>query len=328
MAVVLLGGCASQVTHYGLNDHFSASEVLSGATTTREACSLKPDTVWVDGADFAECIKYYPSSDFVAGKTHRAIVAMEGDWISGRAVGPRYAKRTPRDLYDEAEREQAHDHMAWVLLGRPGTDGSSGDQKRRRQRYETAVINAAIDKLKQRYEIREFGLIGQSGGGGLVGALIAERNDVLCAVPTSGVLSVKARAELKGQSVDATGTSFGNVWDPIDHVNAIHPMPGFRLFAVSSISDSNVPFSTQTAFVEAVKDKGIEAYQIAINGTGAEHHQTMMTGMRVVQACMDGLPSAFITKTFTGLTDNARQANALSEIVNQAARAGTPTGAP
>jgi dienelactone hydrolase len=319
LTIALLAGCASSVNQYGLNDTFSPTELMTGSSATQETCSQKRDTVWVEGKGFAECIKYYPSSDFASGKTSRAIVAMEGDWISGNAAGARYAKRTPQNLYDEAAQEQARDHMAWLLLARPGTDGSSGDQKKRRQRYETVVVNAAIDKIKQRYNIEEFGLIGQSGGGGLVGALIAERSDVLCAVPTSGVLSVKQRAEMKGHNVDATGTSFQNVWDPIDHVDDVHPMPGFRLFVVSSTSDSNVPFDTQTAYLNAIKRKGFEAYQIAINGIGSEHHQTMMTGMRVVQACMDGLPSSFITSTFSGLTDNARQANALSRAVNAAA---------
>lgn len=319
LAIMLLSGCATQVKNYGLNEPFSASELMSGSTSTEEACSQKRDTVWVQGEGFGECIKYYPSSDFAEGKAQRAIIAMEGDWISGHAAGARYGKRTPQDLYDEAAQEQSRDHLAWVLLARPGTDGSSGDQNKRRQHYETQVVNAAIDKLKQRFHIKEVALIGQSGGGGLVGALIAERSDVLCAVPTSGVLNVKLRAQMKGQSVDATGTSFQNVWDPIDHIDDIKPMPGFRLFAVSSTSDSNVPFNTQTAYVDAVKAKGFEAYQIAINGTGGEHHQTMATGMRVVQACMDGLPSAFITRTFSGLTDNARRANELSRLVNAAA---------
>ena len=318
LAIVLFSGCASDVTGYGLNDHFSALELMSGSTSTQDACSRKRDTVWVQGSGFAECIKYYPSSDVAVGKADRTIVAMEGDWISDQAADPGYARRTPQYLYDEAAREQGRDHMAWILLARPGTDGSSGDQKKRRQRYETRVVNAAIDKIKQRFDIQELGLIGQSGGGGLVGALVAERSDVLCAVPTSGVLSVKARAEMKGHSVDATGTAFQNVWDPIDQVNNVHPMARFRLFAVSSTSDSNVPFTTQTAYVDALKAKGIDAYQIAITGAGREHHQTMMTGMRVIQACMDGLSSQFITSTFSGLTDNARQGNALSRLVNAA----------
>jgi len=43
-------------------------------------------------------------------------------------------------------------------------------------------MNAALEKIKAQYGIKELGLIGQSGGGGLVASLIAERQDVICAV--------------------------------------------------------------------------------------------------------------------------------------------------
>ena len=92
----------------------------------------------------------------------------------------------------------------------------------------------------KRQTIKHDGFLGQSSGGGLVGALADERSDVLCAVPSSGATAVKMRAQEKGRSSDVTDTPFNELWDTIDHVSDNRPMKGFRLFAVSSMEDSNV----------------------------------------------------------------------------------------
>ncbi len=309
LTIALLAGCASTVKNYGLNDHFSSTEVTSGATSIPEQCANTMDAVWVEGASYHECIRYFPSPAFASGHVARAVVFMEGDVLSNHGADPKYSNITPQDRLNAAAGEQQRDGgLAYVIVGRPGTDGSSGNQNRRRTQYETLVMNAATDKVKAKYGVKEFGLIGQSGGGGLVGALIAERQDVLCAVSSSGVTSVKYRISEAGRSADYTGTSPADVWDPYDQLPRIHSMPGVRMFVTSDGSDTDVDFGSQDHYVQAVRKDGLPIYQVMVHGSRASHHQTYRVGNRVMQACMAGLPADFIVKTFTGM-ENSNHGN-------------------
>jgi hypothetical protein len=305
LMIVLLGACASSVENYGLDDHFSGAAATTGSTSTPAQCARTLDAVWVEGESYHECVRYFPSKEFDSGAVTRAIVFMEGDVLSTKGADPGYAKWTPRREIEAAQLEQARGGTAYVTLARPGTDGSSGNQNRRRTQYETLVINAALDKLKSQYSIKEFGLVGQSGGGGLVGALIAERHDVICAVSSSGVTSVVYRARGEGRSADVTGTPFSDVWDPIDQLPRVHPMPGFRMFVTSDASDTDVEFASQNDYVQAAKKAGLPIYQVMVHGTGARHHQTYRIGNRVVEDCMLGLPTDHIVAMYSGMENRS-----------------------
>lgn len=301
LAGVLLAGCASPVKDYGIDAHFSGVEATSGSTSTPEQCERTTDAVWVEGASFHECIRYFPSSAFGSGHVDRAIVFMEGDVLSTSGVSRGYEKWTPRRELTAAQLEQQRGGTPYLTLARPGVDGSSGNQNRRRTRYETLVVNAALDKIKARYGVQAFGLVGQSGGGGLVAALIAERHDVICAVSSSGVTSVVYRAREKGRGSDVTGTSFADVWDPVDQLSRVQPMPNFRMFVTSDASDTEVDFGSQSNYVQAAKKIGLPVYQIMVLGSGPSHHQTYRIGNRVVEDCMLDRPTDEIVRTYMGM---------------------------
>jgi pimeloyl-ACP methyl ester carboxylesterase len=303
LTVAVLAGCASTVKNYGLDDHFSGTEATSGSTSTPEQCMGTTDAVWVEGPSFHECIRYFPSSAFGSGHVKRAVVFMEGDVLSTKGASRGYEKWTPRREVEAARLEEQRGGSPYLTLARPGVDGSSGNQNRRRTRYEALVMNAALDKIKARYGINEFGLVGQSGGGGLVAALIAERDDVICAVSSSGVTAVVYRAREAGRSSDWTGTSLSDVWDPIDQLPRVHPMPGFRMFVTSDASDTDVDFGSQARYVQAAKRAGLPIEQIMVHGSGSRHHQTYRIGDRVVEDCMLGRPTDEIVRTYTGMSN-------------------------
>jgi hypothetical protein len=171
-ATALLSGCALTVTNYGLNDHFSSTEYLSGTTSTPEQCANTMDAVWVEGTDFHECIRYFPSDAFASGHVERAVVFLEGDQTGGHKIAANYSKHTPASKIEQANLEQRRDGgLAYVLVARPGMDGSSGQTSLKRTHYETEVMQAAIEKIKAKYGIKELGLVGLSGGGGVVADL-------------------------------------------------------------------------------------------------------------------------------------------------------------
>lgn len=311
-ATMLLSGCASTVRNYGPDEHFSDSEALSGASSTPEQCAHTQDAVWVSGPGFQECIRYFPSHDFASGQVARAIVFMAGDVLAARSISPTYAAGTPRKRQERAEQERRRGDTPYLILGRPGTDGSSGNQNLRRTRYETLVLNAALDKIKARYGIGVFGLVGQSGGGGLVAALIAERSDVLCAVSSSGVTAVKYRFTAAGRAADYTGTSSAEIWDPVEQIGRVHPMPGFRLFVTSDRNDSDVGFSSQEYYVNAARQAGLPVTHLVVQGSGPSRHQTYAIGNRVVEDCMNGLSTGYISATYAGMANDSPDMDALA----------------
>ncbi|WP_233831712.1 alpha/beta fold hydrolase [Paraburkholderia sp. ZP32-5] len=327
LAVALLTGCASTVRNYGAGDYFSGSEALSGSTSTPQQCAGTINAVWVEGPSFHECIRYFPSSDFSTGHVERAVVFMEGDVLSTSGASAGYEKWTPRRELEASQLEQQRGGTPYLTLARPGVDGSSGNQNRRRTQYETLVMNAALDQIKAHYGIREFGLVGQSGGGGLVGALIAERQDVVCAVSSSGVTSVVYRAREKGRRDDLTGVPLSDVWDPIAQLSRVHPMPGFRFFVTSDATDTDVSFTSQNDYVQAAKSAGLPVYQIMVHGGGSRHHQTYRIGNRVVEDCMLALPTDTIMRTYNDM-DN--RYNHMTELAAReralAAGASLPAG--
>ncbi|OWY27441.1 hypothetical protein CEJ42_20380 [Herbaspirillum robiniae] len=300
----LLCGCASTVKNYGPDEHFSDSEALSGAGSTADQCARTSDAVWVTGATFQECIRYFPSKDLRTGPVRSAIVFMAGDVLSAKGISPTYQAGTPRKRIERADQEQRRGGTPYLILGRPGTDGSSGNQNLRRTQYETLVVNAALDKIKEKYGIEEYGLIGQSGGGGLVAALIAERKDVLCAVSSSGVTAVKYRITAAGRSSDYTGKSTADIWDPIEQLGRVHPKADFRMFVTSDKDDSDVSFSSQEHYVQAAQQIGLPITQLIVRATGPVHHQTYSIGNRVVEDCMLGLSTNYISSTYSGMAND------------------------
>lgn len=106
---------------------------------------------------------------------------------------------------------------------------------------------------KKRYDIKEYGPVCQSGGGGLVAALIAERSEVLCAVSSSGATAVKHRILAAGRNSDYTGKSMAEIWDPVEQLGRVRPMHGFGMFVTSDQTDAEVGFSSQAYYVNAAQ---------------------------------------------------------------------------
>jgi poly(3-hydroxybutyrate) depolymerase len=297
MAAVLTGCAAVQpmVRQYSPKQHFSPREAVSGSTSTEDQCTQTPDSVWVLVPGRSDCLRYYPSSK--VGSADEVVVFLDGDKLKGPPgrvhTVSNYGETTPASLYQLMQEYQDRHHVAAIYLARPGTMGSSGNQNERRQHTETLEINAAIEQIKARFNVQRFALDGQSGGGGLVAALIAERSDVLCAVSSSGVTAVRLRDGSKAGG-DPTGARDALLWDPIDQLPRVHPMLGFRMFVASDPTDEEVSFASQAAYVQAAKSHGLDITQIEMHGGGAEHHGLARQGRDIAAECMNGLTTADI----------------------------------
>lgn len=298
-AVLLALGLAGCVTPAMRNaDTMTGAGVLSGSVMDEANCAAWPDnTVWVVVDGDGECIRYFHSGlrDDTPVATPVAHVWFHGDTIwqhlDGRSAVPGwYDKATDvARLNGFAEREAAAHGAPYIRFSRPGVYGSSGFHKLRRRPREARIVDAALDALKRRYGIGAFALSGQSGGGHVVASLLTMRDDIVCAVSTSGVLSVRLRADHHGWPTDITG--YRDYFDPVERVGEIVVDPRRRIFVVGDPRDTNTPFHTQVAYAEAAKAAGHDVWLIMAEASGKAFHGLALTGFEVIQWCLEGVPS-------------------------------------
>lgn len=292
LAAVLTG---SRDSGPGTADSFTLRGLQSGSRVARESCAWPDSSIWVEVDGRGECIRYFAAGLGAAGGPVH--VWFHGDRLSVRPPGGAglplpnkgYTSRTPGVLYDQAQSVFAKHGLPYIGLSRPGVYGSTGDHKQRRRPREIAVVNAAIDGLKAKYAIRSFILSGQSGGGHVTAGLLSLRNDIDCAVITSGVVAVRLRIGLRGWPHDATG--YDDYFDPIDHIGDIPANPERRIFLIGDPDDTNVPFSTQQAYFEALIRAGHQAWLIRAEGAHGKDHSLAHVGFEVARWCAEGLPA-------------------------------------
>ena len=197
-AVVLLLGVPLQASPLEVDEQFPSTqaEIMAGpAPVSAAECRAKRHALWVT-AEWVEkgrfsdtpsggsaCIRYFPSSN-VAG-AEKVLVWIHGDRVKLSGIRDGSFQKMVNGAGQMAEWIR----MPTIFLSRPGVYGSTGAQHPyvRRTPQEAALVAAAIDALKDKYNWSRLYLSGQSGGGGLVGALLTlGRPDIECALITSG----------------------------------------------------------------------------------------------------------------------------------------------
>ncbi|WP_339713372.1 hypothetical protein [uncultured Sneathiella sp.] len=293
--LLLTSACATQENA----DTFSNSGVLTGSIMKKADCKWPDTSVWVVYDGKGECIRYFHGNLEPSNKI--AHIWFHGDVIYQHQNGsnPQVYDFYKRDASAEAQEYKVSVKSyelgkPYIQISRPGTYGSSGDHKQRRREREVRVLNAAVDAIKGKYNISELALSGQSGGGHLVASLITMRDDVRCAVSTSGNVSVAQRNRIKGWSTDITG--YNDFYDPIKYVAQIPNNPNLQIYIVADPRDTNVPFQTQVSYVDAAKAAGLNAWLIRANGWGDAHHELSHDGFRIVEWCLSGLSAEEIQK--------------------------------
>ena len=172
---------------------FKKEDMLRGITISREQCTATPQTLWLNVYRRDFCVRYYIST--AGGEGSRPVVFLQGDenvkldqktwnWIDTSGA----KDRDTDDLVGFADDFSKMAKTTAIYLGRLGLDGTSGNHTSRHTLLEVAVMNAALDGIKQRHGFEGFHLAGQSGGSLLVGGLAEQRHDIACAVIGSGRL--------------------------------------------------------------------------------------------------------------------------------------------
>lgn len=288
----LLQACASYSPPPLDADTFTPEGVLTGSQMTEESCAFEDTSVWVDVGGRGECVRYFQIGLNMEGANPKTIIYFHGDrmkrvWdanfrtITHNVIA--YADNSPEGIIDRMTFWQRLAGVPFIQISRPGTYGSSGDHKARRQQREVDIILAAVEAIKEKYEIDKLYIAGQSGGAHSAAAVITNRTDVECGVMSAGILAVKRRSRIRGWPGDDTGYNY--YYDPVEHVSEIPESATRRLFVVGDPRDTVAPFTAQKAYFEAVKAAGHDIWLVEAIGRGNSHNIMSHVSRRMIAAC-------------------------------------------
>lgn len=265
---------------------FSALGAVNGISVTETECGMTTDAVWVVVDGQGDCIRYFKSK-VMPDANELVYVWFHGDRISGGAATSYYrATANPERQQKDAAWKADFLGRPFIQISRPGVYGSSGNHSRRRTPREVMLMERALNGIQERFRIKSFMLVGQSGGGHLVASLLAYRRDVRCAVITSGVTAVKERYRERGRAFDYTELADSEIYDPIGHVSEVVHDPERWVYVVADPRDQNVPASTQKSYADALKAQGNNVRYIEVErGTGSKNHGLDMVGLEYALKC-------------------------------------------
>ncbi|MEA3640880.1 MAG: hypothetical protein VBE63_13170 [Lamprobacter sp.] len=228
----------------------------------KSRCPDDATFVWVEHERGEECIRYFPGADIRDAPVVIAQFYGDRDRVMRKPPDEiRNNSRASQEGYARRQTDRAG--VPVVVVARPGTYGSSGDHRQRRQPKEFVSLDRALDRIKERYGIQRFVLSGHSGGATAAAALLTlGRTDVRCAVLSSGAYDLLERArmlrEAKGRrprsGFDTTGLA--NPYDPLDQVQGIADDPERLIMILGNPEDSVTPFSLQQTFAKALEAAG------------------------------------------------------------------------
>lgn len=267
--------------------------LLTGAAPSPGRCAARAGTVWVEAAGQQACLRYMAGG--MAASNPTMLLLLDGDEVfplygRGQATVTGVAAITTapaeRDAWIAARMATAAEAagLPFVVLKRPGTGGSTGNQWRAgKTQEETALLDAALDALARRYGVRQWALAGQSGGAAAVANLLARRHDVACAALGSGPLALAAQLAFQG----AGEAALPGLDDPLAHVEAIAPDPRRRTFVLSDELDSLVPLAVQRPWVDRASGRGLMVEHLVERGWGGGpmHHDLTWRAVGVASAC-------------------------------------------
>lgn len=303
--VLALFGCAApsiepRVEFTSVADEpFSEMAVKRGVKATYADCQTVRNGVWVVVGKESECLRYWYGG-FDNDKAPQALFYFTEDILVNEPPQPKgvevdpskfsvpgyYTRTTPSAMQRRVDAVAKSRGVPYVILGRPGLYGSSGDHRQRRRALESQLISAAMDQIKKRHDIARIGIAGQSGGGHVVASLLTLRSDIACAVAASEPASPKLRWTMRGQSRDMTG--YKDSFEPTEHIRASSATPGLRAFVLGDPQDANVPWQSQLVLATKLKEHGMAVQVLEGEGTGPERHNLSGSSVLIASMCMKG----------------------------------------
>lgn len=254
--------------------------VWSNTNPVKEDCRDITSSIWIEDEEFGNaCIRYFKSHENI--KSSSVLIELYGDRPNFLDIEVSKIPNNKKSMQiDIAKSISKKFDMKAIVLARPGVYGSSGDHKRRRTQSEYFFTAKAITALKERYELKDVVLLGQSGGAtAIAGAFTQNLKGIKCAVLTSGAYSLSERANyIRARNnkplrdrVDTTGLK--DYYDPIEHIEDMHIDSVSKILIVGSKEDINTPFVLQMKYFKRLKYYGHNSILINTVSEPPMHHR-------------------------------------------------------
>ncbi len=294
MALSLI--CLFMLCLFFLPNQLKAAEYLDwSGVAKRQDCPDEPSYLWIKNSQGVDCIRYFSGGNLQHAPV--VIVMFSGDRDSLLKRAPEDIQSNTRQLRESiATRLTKILQVPVVLMARPGTYGSSGDHRKRRQPREFLALNAALSALKERYNIKKFVLLGHSGGSTAAAAILTMgRTDIKCAVLASGAFDLLERSRrlaiAAGREpsplLDATGLP--SPYDPLYHIDGIVPDSHRKIYILGNPKDKVTPFDLQVKFFNAVNTAGhkIELREVETKPPKF-HNLSDSSRLKIARTCAKG----------------------------------------
>ncbi|QCO17723.1 alpha/beta hydrolase (plasmid) [Azospirillum brasilense] len=289
-------------------ERFSNTVVAEGVTITREACATleaQETAAWVEVDGRGECLRYYAAGLRPApGPNPIAAAWMHGDIMGSKPTSVGHQEGLGVAAMIDQERALAERFgIPFLFLARPGAYGSSGRfWTTRHTPREAALMNVLLDTLKARYGVTDWALGGHSAGGTLTAEFLARRNDLRCAVISSGAPAYRAYLEARGlQRVLARPQGW---FDPADSLDRIPRAPKRRVFVIGDPRETNIPFDTQRGYYDALTARGHAAWLVPLERAPApRRHNLVDFGETALGLCGSGADTGRILATLKAMPD-------------------------
>jgi hypothetical protein len=271
---------------------FSAAQLQQGVEIAPQHCALYASTVYVEAQGVGICFRYYLSN--AGGGAAEAVY-----WLSGDKSGERLAF-DPATFERQAMEMSRRYRRPAVYLARMGLDGSSGwHQGWRRTLFEVEVTSRAIDAINARHGFRLIHVMGQSGGGHLIGAFLGLRRDIGCAVPGSGALSFDPAYRARQSRRPEIALRH---YDPATRIReAAAQSRSTRILVVTDPDDTRVRLPFQSGFVEGVQRFGGRISQFYVVAFDELRHGVALYTREAMAGCLAGASDGEIHATLQRL---------------------------
>jgi pimeloyl-ACP methyl ester carboxylesterase len=283
---------------------FQGADVVHGITISRDRCrqfEVAETAVWVTIGGKGSCLRYYAYGLRTGGNP------LAAGWLHGDVVAsshPTNADKHQKGLgvaaiIDQERRLSNLYHVPFVFLARPGAYGSAGYHPTTTSTKEEAeLVTAQVAAITARYGIKAWVLGGHSGGGTMVGELIARRDDIRCAVISSGAPAHNAYLEAHD---DASGISPSDL-NAIADVAKIPRTGALRVIVMGDPRDENVFFPVQALYYEALKSHGVNAALLPLErGLPPEFHGLVSLAEAATGLCAEGRNLQDIEKALSAM---------------------------
>ena len=308
--VCVLMAAVAEGQSISTGEMFSGADVLRGITMSRDQCQryeAAQTAVWVVVGEKGSCLRYYA----YGLRERSAGNPLVAGWLHGDVVGsthPTNADKHQKGLGVAAMIEQERKlsetyHVPFIFLARPGAYGSAGYHPTTTSTTKEAdLVTAQVAAITARYGIRAWVLGGHSGGGSMVGELLARRSDIRCAVISSGAPDHDAYLEARDEASEIAPSDL----NAINDVSRISPTGPLRVIVMGDPRDKNVLFPVQALYYEALKSHGVNVVLWPFKrGLPPEFHSLVSLAETATGLCAEDKSNQDIKKALDAMPSQA-----------------------